>query len=107
MDTKTPLSFKEYLNYEGEHQSKEARKLAKKTPKNKIMGGSNTFSNKEKENNRDGITRHVNEKIEPFNVQLSKGLTRDEAWKQAFKRASRDFRGMKSYDEKTGKAVLI
>jgi len=53
MDTINPLSFKEYLNYEGEHQSKEARKLAKKTPKNKMYGGSNTFSAKEKENNRD------------------------------------------------------
>ena len=56
-DTKTPLSFKEYLKYEGEHRTKDARKLEKKTPKNKMYGGSGTFSDKEKENNasRDGI----------------------------------------------------
>jgi hypothetical protein len=53
MDTKNPLSFKEYLKYEGEPQSKEARKFATATPKNKMYGGSNTFSTKEKENNRD------------------------------------------------------
>lgn len=53
MDTKNPLSFKEYLNYEFEHKTKDARKLEKKTPKNKIMGGSGTFSDKEKENNRE------------------------------------------------------
>lgn len=55
MDTKTPLSFKEYLKYEGEHKSKEARKFEKKTPKNKMYGGSGTFSDKEKENNQDGV----------------------------------------------------
>lgn len=48
----------------------------------------------------------LNEKIEKFEVQLDKGLTNKEAWKQAIKRATRDFRGMK-YNEKSGKAVLI
>lgn len=52
MDALRPLSFKEYLKYEGDHRSKEARKLEKGTPKNKMYGGSNTFSAKEKENNR-------------------------------------------------------
>lgn len=46
------------------------------------------------------------EKIEKFTVQLDKGLTNKEAWKQSIKRAKRDFRGMK-YNEKSGKAVLI
>jgi len=53
MDTKRPLSFKEYLQYEGDFNTKEARKLATATPKNKMYGGSNTFSDKEKENNRE------------------------------------------------------
>ncbi len=53
MDTVNPLSFKEYLNYEGKHNTKDARKLAKKTIKNKMYGGSNTFSEKEKESNRE------------------------------------------------------
>lgn len=55
MDTKRPLSFKEYLKYEGEHRTKEARKLEKGTPKNKMYGGSGTFNDQEKENNRDQI----------------------------------------------------
>jgi len=53
MDTEHPLSFKEYLNYEFENKTEDARKLEKKTPKNKMYGGSNTFSDKEKENNRE------------------------------------------------------
>ena len=50
---KTPLSFKEYLKYEGEHNTKEARKFATGTPKNKMYGGSGTFNDQEKENNRE------------------------------------------------------
>jgi hypothetical protein len=53
MDTKKPLSFKDYLNYEGDFKDDEARKFEKKTPKNKMYGGSGTFSPKEKENNRE------------------------------------------------------
>ena len=55
MDTKTPLSFKDYLQYNGDFNSKDARKLATATPKNKMYGGSNTMSPKEKENNRDNM----------------------------------------------------
>ena len=43
----------------------------------------------------------------PFTVKLKKGLSKEEAWKAAIKNPSKDFRGMKSYDPKTGKAVLI
>ncbi len=53
MDTLRPLSFKEYLKYDGNHRIADVKKLEKKTPKNKMYGGSNTFSNKEKENNRE------------------------------------------------------
>lgn len=41
----------------------------------------------------------------PETVFVGKGLTKEEAWKKAFKKATKDFRGMK-YDEKTGKVTL-
>lgn len=72
MDTVHPLSFKEYLNYDGKWKHADARKLEKATPKNKMYGGSNTFSKKEKENNR-GLTEEKMPSVKtPTVAQLAK-----------------------------------
>ncbi len=42
----------------------------------------------------------------PQTLQLPKGLSKSDAWRLAFKRAKRDFRGGK-YNPATGKMVLI